>query len=37
MIAAQTAMKITALNGILRLLTLLQIRQPGIAPSRLNA
>jgi len=36
-IAAQIAMKMTALNGSLRSLTRLQIFDPGIAPSRLNA
>ena len=37
MISASTATKMTALNGIRFVLTLLQIRQPGTAPSRLNA
>src|SRR4051794_947270 len=37
MIAPMTAMKMTAAAGTRRLLTRLQIRQPGMAPSRLNA
>ena len=37
MSAAHTAMKSTALVGTRVELTRLQIRQPGIAPSRLNA
>src|SRR6476661_1181934 len=37
MIAPTAAMKMTAAAGTRRLLTRLQIRQPGIAPSRLNA
>ena len=37
MSAAQTAMKITALVGTRLALTLLQIRHPGIAPSREKA
>src|SRR3981189_2440251 len=36
-IKATTAIRITALNGTRSLLTLLHRRQPGIAPSRLNA
>src|SRR3954453_13568144 len=36
-ISASTATAITALNGIRRSLTRLQILQPGTAPSRLNA
>ena len=32
-----TATAMTALNGIFRALTRLQIRDPGTAPSRLNA
>jgi hypothetical protein len=36
-IAAQTAMKSTALTGIRLALTLLQILQPGMAPSREKA
>jgi hypothetical protein len=37
MISAATATAITALNGIRRWLTRLQVRQPGTAPSRLKA
>src|SRR3954447_5579811 len=37
MIAAHTAMNSTALRGTRLALTLLQCRDPGIAPSRLNA
>jgi hypothetical protein len=37
MTAAHAAMNSTAANGTRRVLTRLQIRQPGIAPSRLNA
>ena len=36
-ISARTATAMTALNGIRFSLTLLQIRQPGTAPSRENA
>jgi hypothetical protein len=37
MSAAHTAMKSTAFVGTRVELTLLQIRHPGMAPSRLNA